>query len=927
MGIGTMITFITLSNITKIGKEVTEVHQPAAYKALELTMHMNKATTKVNDYLLTKDNDFKNEFIELKRLIIESYNNNHMGFKHNPNHELGILFTKYFDLVDRLYALSDSDIDNFPGLALAIEKTDPHTLAYLGLLNEALNEEYEDLSASETLQVITVLNDLRYSWIQMNNAFRIFISTRSDNDIDNFYSYSEVNGDLHKKIRATGFDIGFGTLDQLEHHRSERLKNVPKVVDIFQNVGWRQDLYLLKTEVYPLLNRINQTLENHADQQVRAASKDSEELSALIQRTSIIIVAILILGLVITISIAIVVQKGVKPLFTLAKALQFTSIKKPMALNKDLLSLDNEIGYLARAFEQMNQNLIRDLRELEKAETKFQVLLSSSPNATIIIDRAGRINLFNREAERIFGYDEAEVIGKPIEKLLPERFIKGHSALLNDFMENPTFRSIDASRELSGLHKNGEEFPVEINLAPIEIKDGLLVSASIRDITVQKEAEKRLLHQANYDTLTDLPNRILVIDRLEQAIISAKRKNKVVAIMFIDLDQFKNVNDTLGHTVGDKLLCAVAERLLECVRAYDTVARLGGDEFLMILPDLNNLIYSEHIADKVISSLSHPFNIDKRDLYISASIGITGFPNDGDDPEALFRKADAAMYQAKDAGRSTYRFFTDDMNALLLKRLDIESRLRVALLNDELYLDYQPQVSLTTNKMVGAEALLRWKNPTLGLVDTEEFIPIAEETGIIGAIGDWVLEQACIAAHKWQKISKDEIRLTINISAVQFRVGDLVNKIKSVLERTHLPAHLLELEITERILVEDNPNTSRILNDLKRLGIRLSLDDFGKGYSSLSYLKQFPFDVLKIDKSFVTDLGSNNENTSLCKAIVAMSESLNLEVIGEGVETAVQYHSLCEMGADSAQGYFFNKPMSDHDFEKLLQSPTLTRVI
>jgi diguanylate cyclase (GGDEF)-like protein/PAS domain S-box-containing protein len=568
-----------------------------------------------------------------------------------------------------------------------------------------------------------------------------------------------------------------------------------------------------------------------------------------------------------------------------------------------------EVGTLAQAFNQMTEHLIRDINERRQAEEKFHALLKSAPDAIVIIETTGVICLANLQAEQLFGYEDGELLGKPIEMLLPTRYREGHVSLRQAFCDNPHFRPMAEDLDLYGLRKDGTQIPVEISLAPIETQGGFLVASAIRDISERKHTEARLVQQANYDTLTGLPNRLLAADRLSQALGRARRIHKNVAVMFLDIDHFKNVNDTLGHAVGDKLLTEVAGRLTECVREDDTVARLGGDEFLIIIPELNALKDAEIVAEKVIETLNHPCSLGERELFVGASIGITGFPVDSDDPDVLLRNADAAMYRAKAAGRNTFRFFTPEMNVQLQRRLEIESHLRYAISRDELYLHFQPQMHIESGKLVGAEALLRWKNPELGAVTPDQFIPLAEETGLINSIGEWVLVQACKIASSWQT-STDAVRLAVNISPVQFRGGRLIDTVSRALEQSGLAAWLLELEITERVLVEDNPNTSEILKSLKEMGIRLVLDDFGKGYSSLSYLKRFPFDVLKIDRSFVSGVTINPEDAALCKAITAMASSLSLEVVAEGVETSAQWDFLRSHGVGLVQGFYISRPLA-----------------
>jgi diguanylate cyclase (GGDEF)-like protein/PAS domain S-box-containing protein len=539
-------------------------------------------------------------------------------------------------------------------------------------------------------------------------------------------------------------------------------------------------------------------------------------------------------------------------------------------------------------------------------------------DATVIINRDGLIKLFNAQAEKMFGYTKSEVIDKSIEILLPERFREKHLAMRHAYLEQPVFRAMGKGLDLFALDKSGTEIPIEVGLAPIETSEGLLISAAIRDISERKETEQFLLHQANYDSLTDLPNRGLALDRLSHAIAIAKRKPRLIAVLFIDLDNFKQVNDSLGHTVGDKLLQQVSQRLRGATRANDTVARLGGDEFLIVVPELEELYEIEIISQKILTTISHPYKVDERDIFIGASIGITMFPEDGDEPEVLLRNADAAMYQSKKAGRNTFRFFTHEMNEILLARLNVEYKLRGALKNNELYLHYQPLFDIDKQKVIGAEALLRWNNPVLGPVPPDGFISIAEETGLINSIGEWVLSESCRMASLWQQYTGIPIRISVNIAATQFRSGDLVNIVSDALAASGLAAELLELEITERVLIDDNPNVYRILNDIKRMGVRLALDDFGTGYSSLGYLKRFRFDVLKIDRIFVSDITVNSETKSLCSAIVAMARSLNLDVVAEGVENEQQLNILQGLGVKLIQGFYLCPPATPEKVQNIL---------
>ncbi len=920
MLLGTGLTLYQLSQTTKIGTQVIQIHQPAVHGSLKLVSEVNLATTLLNEYLLTGEKNLKTVFLDRKKTIQTIYSTLFTALsKHEKHHEnlmasIGDMLNQYYDFADRLLYLYEHDLENYPGLALASELTNPYTLAYLGLLNEQINGEHDYLTAVQQQQVIKMLYDLRYSWIQMNNAFRIFMTTRGDTDLENFYSYSKVNGDIHQRLRALDVEVGFGALEQLEEHRRIRLKNVPIVAKVFKDDAWRKDVYIMKTEVNPLLTKLNTALQDLANYQVEQSDIDGLQLSSTLDKTNTIAGIILLLGILFTFFVTSLILRTFSPITALTRFVQNSSIDNLKPIDNKLLDRTDEVGGLANAFNQMTHDLMKDIHKRQIAEKKFETLLASLSDATIIVNQDGLIKLFNQQAERLFGYSKDEVIGHPLEDLIPERFKNSHLSLRKHFMENATHRPMGEGLELYALHKDGHEFQIEIGLAPIDTSDGLMVSASLRDITDRKETERLLVHQANYDVLTDLPNRVLALDRLSHAITAARRNHLSIAVMFIDLDNFKQVNDSLGHSVGDKLLQIVGDRLRECIRANDTVARLGGDEFLVIIPDLVDLMSVDVIAEKIIETLSQSYNIDERDLFIGASIGITGYPEDGDEPDELLRNADAAMYKAKDAGRNTFRFFTSEMNSQLVKRLEIESRLRTVLENQELYLHFQPLYDLSEGKISSAEALLRWKNPELGEVTPDVFIPIAEETGLITNIGTWVLYESCHAANVWQNLTNLPIRVSVNVSARQFRNGDLVKIVSHALESSGLSAEYLELEITERVLMDDNLNVSRILSDLKRIGISLALDDFGTGYSSLGYLKRFPFDVLKIDRIFVSDITVDPETAALCKAIVAMADSLNLTVVAEGVETEEQFQYLRDLGVHLVQGFYFSRPLSNEDF-------------
>jgi len=441
---------------------------------------------------------------------------------------------------------------------------------------------------------------------------------------------------------------------------------------------------------------------------------------------------------------------------------------------------------------------------------------------------------------------------------------------------------------------------------------------SFRDVSQRKRAEERIQFLAFQDALTGLPNRVLFRDRMGQAIVHAERAGTKIALLFLDLDNFKTINDSLGHFVGDALLRMVAERLRLCMRETDTISRQGGDEFLILITDLGEADTATPVVDKVMEAFEAPFATESGEMIASASIGIAVFPDDGKDFDNLLKKADTAMYRAKDAGRSAYRFFNAQMDIEAVERLDMRNGLRMAVERGEFVLHYQPLVDLRDGTIVGVEALLRWNHAERGLLNPDEFIPAAEESGLIVAAGEWVLREACAQAVAWRDAGFAGRTVAVNLSAVQFLRGNLEATIMEVLRQTGLEPGLLELELTESILIRDTENTLAMVKRLKALGVRLSIDDFGTGYSSLSYLKRFSVDSLKIDRSFIRDLASNPEEVAIVRAIIQMAHSLDLRTIAEGVEDESQLARLREFGCDAAQGFYFAPPMPVAEMSRFL---------
>jgi diguanylate cyclase (GGDEF)-like protein/PAS domain S-box-containing protein len=457
------------------------------------------------------------------------------------------------------------------------------------------------------------------------------------------------------------------------------------------------------------------------------------------------------------------------------------------------------------------------------------------------------------------------------------------------------------------------------------------VMGTVQDITERKEAEERIRYLAYYDTLTDLPNSTLFKDRLGQVLLNAKRHGKIVATMLIDMDRFKNINDTLGHQNGDLLLQGVARRLTDSVRKIDPVARLcrdemspvvsrmGGDEFIISLAELTRIEDAACVATRIINSLSEPFMIDGHEIFITTSIGISVFPTDGADVDELLKNADIAMYHAKDQGRNNFQFYSASMNVLSFERLTIENKLRKALERGEFVLYHQPRLDLSTGKIVGLEALIRWKSPEIGIVPPAQFIQLAEETGLIVPIGEWVLGTACAQSRAWRDAGYPAIRISVNISGRQFRQKDIGENVSRIVRETGADPRQVELELTESIIMKNEEETIKTLHALKDLGLNLSIDDFGTGYSSLSYLKRFPIDYLKIDRSFIRDVTTSPDDAAITRAIIAMAHSLKLKVVAEGVEKEDQMEFLRAEGCDEMQGFFFSPPVPAESFIRLVE--------
>ncbi|MCF8179490.1 MAG: PAS domain S-box protein [Sulfuritalea sp.] len=556
-------------------------------------------------------------------------------------------------------------------------------------------------------------------------------------------------------------------------------------------------------------------------------------------------------------------------------------------------------------------------RRIEEELRLAAKVFESSGEAIMITDAEGCMISVNRAFTRVTGYSETDAVGRNARLLSSSR----HGREFFSDMWRELLGSGYWQGEMWNRRKNGEVFPEWLSISSVRNAEEKITHfvAIFSDISERKAAEEKIAFLAHHDPLTGLPNRLLLKDRLERAITHGERAGDKVALLFVDLDRFKAVNDTFGHLVGDTLLRDAAQRLLACVRDSDTVSRHGGDEFLVVLTDLNSSEVPAQIAAKIMETLGEPFHIDAHEAVISASVGIAVYPDDGADFDELLKKADTAMYHAKDSGRNVFRFYTQRMNADAQERLDLHGRMRRALERTEFVLHYQPLIDLKTGRIVGGEALVRWQSPEQGLVAPGQFIPAAEHSGLIVPLGEWVLAEACRELAHWQKAGCSQLSMAVNISSIQFRRGDVEQTVRQALAASGATPSMLELELTESILIDDAEQVLATIRQLQALGVRLAIDDFGTGYSSLSYLKRFAVDKLKIDQSFVRDIVSDPEDAAIVRAVVQMARSLGLNVVAEGVETEAVAAGLLALECDLAQGYYFGRPMPAEEFRRLIQ--------
>ena len=639
-------------------------------------------------------------------------------------------------------------------------------------------------------------------------------------------------------------------------------------------------------------------------------------------------------------------------------------------LTEKISEKDREIQNFVAELKDRTESLEHEIFERKRAEEARLILekaIKTTRTGITIRDGEGRIIFTNQAEARMHGYDAEELIGQDVgifvmpemRRPLPLVQLKDARTWVRESFNVRRDGTIFPVKLVSDVVRNEDDEPVCVVTTCEDItetKDAqeklvqyqnhleeLVKERTVRlteavgrleeEIKIRKRSEEQIKYLAYYDSLTDLPNRMLFLDRLSQSLEHAKRHERLLAVLFLDLDNFKRINDTLGHSTGDKLLKEVAFRISGCLRKSDSFAylgkegfsaslsRLGGDEFVILLTEINTVQDAASVAQRIIETMSQPFELGKNEVFITASIGVTLYPYHGDEAGVLLKNADAAMYQAKEQGRNNYQFFNQSLSDSTFERLMLDNNLRLALKRDELLLHYQPQVEIAGGRIIGMEALVRWRHQERGIISPAEFIPIAEENGCIVPIGEWVLNTACAQNRLWQGLNGNgSMKMAVNLSSYQFRQAKLIETVARAIEEHGLPPHLIELELTEGIIMRNADETVATLRELKNMGVQISIDDFGTGYSSLSYLRRFPIDTLKIDSAFVRDLATDEDDASITKAIIAMAHNLGLRVIAEGVETKEQFDFLAENGCDAVQGFLFSQPLASDDATDLLKN-------
>jgi len=591
-----------------------------------------------------------------------------------------------------------------------------------------------------------------------------------------------------------------------------------------------------------------------------------------------------------------------------------------MPVNNPLQDEIDEISLLEAKIAALQVDMRQKKDIILAQHTKLEAFFDSSIDAVVQMDFDGYITGWNHKAEEIFGWSAEEILEQTIEQtIIPERYREAHSTGMQRYLGTGESSVLNSLVEIYALHRDGHEFPIELSVSVIDSPDLQEFNAYIRDISARKEAETIIWNKANFDSLTSLPNRNLFLQRLEHEALSCDRSKRSLALLYIDLDRFKDVNDSVGHDMGDRLLVEVSRRLKDSVREIDTVSRLSGDEFTIILGQIDDQLSVQRVCQQLLDTLSAPLQLDTEMVHLTASIGVSFYPGDATETGALQRNADQAMYSAKTQGRNRYQFYTSELQERALRKRQLITDLHEAVNQSRFELYYQPIISLGDGSITRAEALLRWHHPESGVVIPAVFIPIAEETGLINEIGNWVFFEACAKVKQWRERFDRSFQVSINTSQLQWiDETALMNQWITHMRDQAIDGSAINVEITEDLLMNPRSRITNRLLDFRAAGIQLSIDDFGTGYSSLSCLRQFDIDYLKIDQSFVRNLDQNNNDAVLCEAMITMAHKLGIKVIAEGIESRDQDQLLRELGCDFGQGYLYSKAVSAEELEDLL---------
>lgn len=756
------------------------------------------------------------------------------------------------------------------------------------------------------LRILAVTGELM--WMKAYAA-DVFQSKEWQHELDEL-TYEAINPyhngiARYKQLAIQHADHEIAFINDIDNWGQQLIATSLRMVELVQQGATLTDLNELRESLEDIEKGFLEAIANAKLHETEELRLQEESLRAELARTQEIIVLGSLAAFLIALGLgSALARRMVRPIVSLKNAAN--ALQQGKFNTRVSIPSNDEVGSLATSFNAMGD-------ALGKAAAVFE----NTSEGVVIADRNVNIVAVNKAFETITGYTSEEVLNKNPRVIKSNRHQPAfYDELWSTLLDKGIWRG-----EIWNRRKNGEVFPVWQSIRVIYDDNGAVnhFVSVFSDITTIKQSQHDLDHLAYHDPLTDLPNRLLFEDRLSHALKRAEREEHQVALLVLDLDRFKNINDSLGHPVGDNLLIETARRLNRLVREEDTVGRLGGDEFVIIIERLNKTADVATLAQKLIDSFNEPHSVDEHQLLVTLSIGISIYPRDGDDVATLVKNADTALYRAKEEGRNCFEHYTDDLTATIRERLALETALRSAIKHEQLEVYYQPVVTLETGKMVGAETLLRWHHPTRGLIMPNNFISLAEDSGQIIQIGAWVLRQACTQARRWLDQGFNIDRIAVNVSGLQIQRGEFVECVQTILTETGLGGRYLELEITENVIMQNTEKAIGVLKQLKAMGIRISIDDFGTGYSSLSYLKQLPIDKFKIDQSFVRDIADDANDKAITRAVNALAQSLQLGVIAEGIETMSQEHFLQQLKCHEGQGYLYSKPLRVAEFEALLK--------